>query len=299
MTQTTANSSPRVGAVVVLYNPEADVLENLRVLAAQVDALVIVDNGSSEAFRDSLGPMLNARVELIRHTENLGIATGFNTGVRRLIALGCGFSLTFDQDSRVVEDFVPNIVAAFLEAQKRFSSVAVVAPQWKDENSGIVYDHELEAGSEFGVLKWTISSGNCIDNRVFQAVGYFDDGYFIDGVDLDFHLRCRRAGFCILKTSKVSMLHRLGIQKQVRIFSFEFTISIHNRIRKYYIARNKIKNMKKYFLFDPACISKDLWYFFGDILTVLMYEDEKFEKLRLSFLGLRHGFQGVEGKLPA
>ena len=298
MTAFTTTSSPRLGAVVVLYNPESDVLENLRVLAAQVDALVIVDNGSSEEFRAALGPMLNVRVELIRHTENLGIATGFNTGVRRLIELGCGFSLTFDQDSRVVEDFAPKIVAAFLEAQKRFVAVAVVAPQWKDENSGIVYDHELKAGSGFGVLKWTISSGNCIDNRVFQTVGYFDDAYFIDGVDLDFHLRCRKAGFCILKTSWVSMSHSLGIQKRVRIFSFEFTISIHNRIRKYYIARNKIKNMKRHFLFDPACISKDLWYFLGDVLTILMYDDQKLEKLRLSFLGIKHGFQGVNGKLP-
>jgi rhamnosyltransferase len=298
MKELDANSSARVGAVVVLYQPESDVLENLRILAAQVDALVIVDNGSSEEFRAALGSMLNARVELIQHAENLGIATGFNTGVRRLIELACEFSLTFDQDSRVEPDFAPKILAAFLEARRQFAAVAVVAPQWKDENSGIVYDHELKAGSEFGVLKWTISSGNCIDNQVFKTVGYFDDGYFIDGVDLDFHLRCRKAGFCILKTSQVSMSHRLGIQKRVRIFSFEFTISIHNRIRKYYIARNKIKNMQKHFLFDPACIFKDLWYLLGDILTIVMYDDQKHDKLKLTFLGIRDGLQGIHGKLP-
>jgi rhamnosyltransferase len=297
MTVSDSGSSPRVGAVVVLYNPEADVLENLRILAAQVDALVIVDNGSSESFRELLGPVLSAQVELIRHTENLGIATGFNTGVRRLIELECEFSLTFDQDSRVDQDFAPKIVSAFLEARTRFAAVAVVAPQWKDENSGIVYDHELKAGSEFGLLKWTISSGNCIDNQMFRTVGFFNDGYFIDGVDLDFHLRCRKMGFCILKTARVSMSHRLGIQKRVQILSFEFTISIHNRIRKYYIARNKIKNMQKHFFFDPACIVKDLWYLLGDILTILIYDDEKCEKLRLSFLGIRDGFQGTDGQL--
>jgi rhamnosyltransferase len=302
MTVFDSGPSPRVGAVVVLYQPELDVLENLRVLAAQVDALVIVDNGSSEAFRAALEPILkpilNAQVELIRHAENLGIATGFNTGVRRLIDLGCEFSLTFDQDSRVDQDFAPKIVAAFLEARTKFAAVAVVAPQWKDENSGIVYDHELKAGSGFGLLKWTISSGNCIDNQVFKTVGFFDAGYFIDGVDLDFHLRCRKMGFCILKTARVSMSHRLGIQKRVQVFSFEFTISIHNRIRKYYIARNKIKNMQKHFFFDPACIFKDLWYLLGDILTIILYDDEKLEKLKLTFLGIKHGFQEIKGSLP-
>jgi rhamnosyltransferase len=289
---------PRVGAVVVLYQPDSEVLENLRILAAQVDVLVIVDNGSSESFRAELAPMLNARVELIRHPKNLGIATGFNTGVRRLIELGCGFSLTFDQDSRVSQDFVAKILNAFLEARTSFPAVAVIAPQWKDENSGIVYDHELKPGSTFGLMKWTISSGNCIDNQVFKTVGYFDDGYFIDGVDLDFHLRCRKMGFCILKTSRVSMSHRLGIQKRVRIFGFEFTISIHNRIRKYYIARNKIKNMKNHGLFDPGCIFRDMWYLLGDVLTIILYDDEKKEKLELTFRGIRDGFQGIDGELP-
>ena len=289
---------PRAGAVVVLYHPEPDVLENLRILAAQVDALVIVDNGSSERFQAALAPMLNARVELIRHPQNLGIATGFNTGIRRLIELGCGFSLTFDQDSCVTEDFVAKILNAFLEARTLFPAVAVVAPQWKDENSGIVYDHELKPNSDFGLVKWTISSGNCIDNQVFKTVGYFDDGYFIDGVDLDFHLRCRKMGFCILKTSRVSMSHRLGIQKRVRIFRFEFTISIHNRIRKYYIARNKINNMKNHGLFDPACILKDMWYLLGDVLTIVLYDDEKEEKLKLTFRGIRDGFQNIHGRLP-
>ena len=291
-------SKPRAGAVVVLYHPEPDVLENLRILAAQVDALVIVDNGSSETFRAELAPMLNARVELIRHSQNLGIATGFNTGIRRLIELECGFSLTFDQDSRVAEDFVTKILDAFLEARTLFPAVAVVAPQWKDENSGIVYDHELKPSSDFGLVKWTISSGNCIDNQVFKTVGYFDDGYFIDGVDLDFHLRCRKMGFCILKTSRVSMSHRLGIQKRVRIFRFEFTISIHNRIRKYYIARNKIKNMKNHGLFDPVCILKDMWYLLGDVLTIVLYDDEKEKKLKLTFRGIRDGFQDIHGRLP-
>jgi rhamnosyltransferase len=290
--------NPRAGAVVVLYQPESEVMENLRILAAQVDALVIVDNGSSESFRAELASLLNARVELIRHPENLGIATGFNTGIRRLIELGCEFSLTFDQDSRVSQDFVTKIVNAFLKARTLFPAVAVVAPQWRDENSGIVYDHELKPGSDFGLMKWTISSGNCIDNQVFKTVGYFDDGYFIDGVDLDFHLRCRKKGYCILKTSRVSMSHRLGIQKRVRIFRSEFTISIHNRVRKYYIARNKIKNMKNHGLFDPACIFRDMWYLLGDVLTILMYDDEKKQKLELTFRGIRDGFRGVDGELP-
>ena len=227
MTQTTANSSTTLGAVVVLYNPEADVLENLRVLAAQVDALVIVDNGSSETFRDLLEPMLNARVELIRHTENLGIATGFNTGVRRLIELGCGFSLTFDQDSQIETEFVQNMLLALAEVRQKYKEVLILAPHWKDVNSGIRFPNTWARNLVFRQVRETISSGNLIDNTVFSRIGFFEDGYFIDGVDIEFHLRCKKAGFPVVQTSRALLFHSLGVQNSRKFLFISFIVTFH------------------------------------------------------------------------
>jgi rhamnosyltransferase len=297
MTVSDSGSSPRVGAVVVLYNPESDVLENLRILAAQVDALVIVDNGSSESFRDALESMLNARVELIRHAENLGIATGFNTGVRRLIELGCGFSLTFDQDSQIEADFVQKMVFAFSEARQRYRQVFVLAPHWQDMNSGIRFPNTWAKNLMFRQVRETISSGNMIDNTVFAKIGFFEDAYFIDGVDVEFHLRCKKAGFPVVQTARALLFHSLGVQNIQKFLFIPVILTFHSHMRKYYIARNRIQNYRRYALVFPFWFLVDLPVFFYETLIVVFDQDAG-QKLKFSWLGVRDGFGDKMGKCP-
>jgi rhamnosyltransferase len=299
MTVSDSGSSSRVGAVVVLYQPEAEVLENLRILAAQVDALVIVDNGSSEAFRSDLAPFLNARVELIRHAENLGIATGFNTGIRRLIALGCGFSLTFDQDSQAEPGFVQHMLLALTDARQQYKEVLILAPHWKDVNSGIRFPNTWAKDLVFRQVRETISSGNLIDNHVFSRIGFLEDGYFIDGVDTEFHLRCKKAGFPVVQTARALLFHSLGVQ-HLRTFLFvPFIVVFHSHVRKYYIARNRIQNYKKYAFLFPFWFLIDLSVFFNEIVVIVVHDrHDVWQKLKFTWLGVRDGFGNRMGQCP-
>ena len=294
-----AITDARVGAVVVLYNPESDVLENLRILAAQVDALVIVDNGSSETFRAALAPMLNARVELIRHPQNLGIATGFNTGIRRLIELGCGFSLTFDQDSQVEPHFVQNMLLALTDTRQKYKEVLILAPHWKDINSGIRFPNTWARNLVFRQVRETISSGNLIDNRIFSRIGFFEDAYFIDGVDIEFHLRCKKAGFPVVQTSRALLFHSLGVQNSRKFLFIPFIVTFHSHLRKYFIARNRIQNYKKYALVFPFWFLTDIPVFLNEIMIVILYDHENpWKKLKFTWLGMRDGFADKMGKCP-
>src|SRR5450631_515102 len=74
----------RVCAVLVTYQPDSGFAARLSRVYPQVEAVIIVDNGSSDASlsmlrelppRASLGVMFN--------DENLGIACALNIGVRR------------------------------------------------------------------------------------------------------------------------------------------------------------------------------------------------------------------------
>jgi rhamnosyltransferase len=299
MTRSTKSPNPRVGAVVVLYNPESDVLENLRILVAQVDALVIVDNGSSQEFRELLEPMLNTQVELIRHSENLGIATGFNTGVRRLIELGCGFSLTFDQDSQIENGFVQNMLLALADARQKYKEVLILAPHWKDVNSGIRFPNTWARNLVFRQVRETISSGNLIDNAVFSRIGFFEDGYFIDGVDIEFHLRCKEAGFPVVQTSRALLFHSLGVQNFRKFLFIPFIVTFHSHIRKYYIARNRVQNYKRYAPKFPFWFLADVPVFLNEIVIIVLYDrTDVWKKLRFTWLGVRDGLQNNMGKCP-
>ncbi len=294
MTVSDSGSSPRVGAVVVLYNPEVDVLKNLGILAAQVDALVIVDNGSSEACRAALGPMLNARVELIRHAENLGIATGFNTGVRRLIELGCEFVFTFDQDSGIPQGFAHGMVNSMLEAERQFGPVGVFLPDWRDAKLGAA--PSASVGHDLLEVHSGISSGSLYRSSVVSQVGFFADEYFIDGVDIEFCLRCRRQRFKVIQNKAWVVSHNLGQQLEINLLGVHFPIYVHGVLRKYYIARNRILNYKKYAVREPKWFWNDFLIAWRELFHVLAYEDNKRERLKNIFLGFRDGIMNKTGK---
>jgi rhamnosyltransferase len=294
MTVSSSGSSPRVGAVVVLYQPESDVLENLRILAAQVDALVIVDNGSSESFRELLGPMLNARVGLIRHTENLGIASGFNTGVRRLIELGCEFVFTFDQDSGIPAGFAHGMVNSMLEAEQQFGPVGVFLPDWCDAKLGFV--SSVSVGHDLLEVHSGISSGSLYRTKIFSKIGFFADEYFIDGVDTEFCLRCRQNRFKVIQNKAWVVSHNLGQQLEINLLGVCFPIYVHGVFRKYYIARNRILNYKKYAVREQKWFWNDFLIAWRELFHVIAYESTKRERLKNIFLGFRDGIINKTGK---
>jgi len=86
-----------VCAVLVTYHPDAEFSARLREISRQVDAVIIVDNGSTDLEQQRLrGLAEDPAVELIFNIENLGVARGLNIGVQRAIALGYRWALLLD-----------------------------------------------------------------------------------------------------------------------------------------------------------------------------------------------------------
>jgi rhamnosyltransferase len=280
------------GAVVVIYQPTTDVLENLRALSSQVDQLVIVDNGSDEEFQLLLQPSLNTRVTLIQHSENLGIATGFNTGLRSLINAGCDLVFTFDQDSRIPPAFVQNMILSFMNAQRQYKSVGVLMPVWCEPNStNSIQSRELRE------VHQGISSGSLYSVKVFNELGFFADHYFIDGVDIEFCLRCQTHNWYVLQDSALSIEHSLGQEVIINLYGLKFPIIIHSAFRKYFIARNRILNYRKYALLNTEWFFADFWIFIRELFHIIAYENEKFRKFRYTFVGIQDGILKRTGKI--
>jgi rhamnosyltransferase len=73
----------RIGAIVVTFHPRPEYSENLAKILAQVDLLIVVDNGSNEQELTQI--RLASRepgFKLIENGDNLGIAAALNLGVR-------------------------------------------------------------------------------------------------------------------------------------------------------------------------------------------------------------------------
>ena len=81
----------KIGAVIVLYDPEHDKIEEtLCSLSNQVDEICLIDNSSSS--HSSWFPRWR-NLKYIYLGENKGIALAQNVGIRELQSLSCDYIL--------------------------------------------------------------------------------------------------------------------------------------------------------------------------------------------------------------
>lgn len=282
-------------AVVPLFEPDEEVMENLRNLSAQVP-VVAVDDGSGPAF----GPLLDAvealaGVTLLRLRVNRGIAAALNTGMNAAMQRGASLLICFDQDSRPDDCYVTVAQAAVRELSLR-ERVGALGPA--DHNP--VLDTSRSATNEAFVGRFPIiQSGMVIPVDVFRHVGPFDESLFIDGVDTDFCLRLRREGYWVGVTPTLKMRHRLGAgsanHRRLRLGAFHPIATFHSQERRYYINRNLVHLLRRYGRAEPRWAAWTLRRTIGQNVATLILEDEAWTKLFAIAAGLTDGARGRLG----
>jgi len=97
-------------AVVVSFHPTEEIIRNVHKTLDQVSKVIVVDNESSRESREILSRISNDRVDIIYNEMNLGVAAGFNQGVRWGQANGYLWFLLLDQDSCPTEGMVDELM---------------------------------------------------------------------------------------------------------------------------------------------------------------------------------------------
>lgn len=214
--------------VVVWYNPGRKEVNNIKSYIRKLDKLFVVDN-SIETNEQLLSNLENScTIEYISNGDNLGIAKALNIGCKNAIKQGYDWILTMDQDSEfelmMIEKYINNIE----DMIKKDNSIAIYAPitsKIKDQKSGY--------------MNRVITSGNILNLYAYKIVDGFDDDLFIDEVDHDLCFKLIKKGYKIYKFNDITLKHKLGDSKEVKILNKSFTVMNHNYIRKYYIVRNR------------------------------------------------------------
>ncbi|HEU5408750.1 MAG TPA: glycosyltransferase family 2 protein, partial [Nitrospira sp.] len=222
----------RTCAVVVTFHPDAEVLDNLDKLRAQVQALVVVDNGSSPESLNLLR-RANSKIqfELIENGENLGIATALNIGVRWAEHNSYHWVILFDQDSTVTDGFMDTMIHAF-ESSLHRDRLAILVPRYVDKRLGKTLPRVLV---RTGGLEAAMTSGSLMLLSSFRKHGPFEDDLFIDAVDYEHSLRLRSTGCLIEECQQAILLHSPGTPRIHRFYGlYLFTTSNYSPLRRYY-----------------------------------------------------------------
>jgi len=283
-----------VSAIVVTFHPSTEHLQNLSQIRAQVDLLIVVDNGSAGNNLAALRCASQAlRFTLIENGENLGIATALNLGVKEAQQQRARWAALFDQDSVLTDGFIGTMLADF-ELYSRERKIMQIVPRHLDPETGIEGAiSRFEDGGAF----LTITSGSLFSMEAFEELGLFQEDLFIYCVDDDYSLRIRKEGFFIGVSKNAILLHRSGHPTYRKVLGKTLTTKNYRPEVRYYYARNKVWILRAYGRTFPRLIIPTLREFVTIPLKIALMEDASPEKIGLFIRGLVHGVVGRMGPL--
>lgn len=257
------SATDAVCALVILYNPDEDVVEHVASYARSVGRVYAYDNS----------PQSDADVR--RRLEGLGsVAYRFGGGTNHGIcepvnaiadeARRAGFDwlITFDQDSVAAPHMVERMLAAADGACA--NNVRLVAPMIRFCDDPLDPNVGMPALSG---LSFTIQSGLMHRLDLFAEGIRYDERLFIDEVDNEYCVRVRVAGYAIAQVNDAVLWHQVGGGQVLQ--------DKYSALRYYYRYRNLIYAAQRYEDVDPLyaghCLSTlgDIEGFLGsDVVEV-------------------------------
>ena len=283
----------KIGGCVVLYNPDAGVVSNIQTYCYGLDLLFVIDNSPVKDM--ALVEKITGLSEKIRYSwmgENIGLASALNHGCRLAVSADCNWLLTMDQDSHFPEQDLVAFIRAIEPIEEKYGKVGIIAP------IHLVSEHFVPSPNEdYSDLRFTMTSGNLLNLQAGSAIGPFEEKLFIDCVDMDYCLRLRKAGYKVIQDNSARLIHSLGEFETRKLLGKKIGTSNHSPVRRYYITRNKIYVLKKYYRFDPVFCWLVIRSMAGNLLRIVFFEKDKWLKLRAISRGARHAFTNHYGKL--
>ena len=278
-----------VVAVVVTFHPGADLGGNLEALRRQVDAVLVIDNGSADLASVERAA-LAAGCHVVANRDNIGIAAALNQAADLARAQGYAWLATFDQDSRVPDGALAGLLAVYAAHPDR-ERIAIMAMSHRDRATGRDYQRPSDVLTEnpnWRSVRTTISSGSLVRTEALDRVGRFDERLFIDGVDHDFCLRCRRAGLLVVESGEQVMDHSLGAVSLHRALGRTIACTNHSPARRYYITRNSLELSARYAAFDWLWSLRNAVHLVDASLSTLTFEERRGEKAKAMIQGAWH-----------
>lgn len=216
-----------LAGVVVLYNPDKEVIENIKSYIKDLDVLYAIDNSSN----NNSNIFSFDRIEYIPLMENKGIAEALNIAADKAINNGYKYLLTMDQDSKFNSNGLTEM-KLFIENDTQKGKVGIYSPFHKTAISDPVPNEKYSSPLVI------MTSGNIINLNIYKKIEGFKSWMFIDCVDFEYGLNLRKHGYDIKRINTIFLEHELGDYEIKEIFGKKIICDNHSPLRRYYIVRN-------------------------------------------------------------
>jgi GT2 family glycosyltransferase len=241
-----APAIPRIGVVIVNYNGREDLERCLGAIARstwQPAATVVVDNASTDGSA-ALVERGFPSVAVLSVRENAGFPAGANAGIRWCLAAGHDAVVLLNPDATVEPRALAELAAAGAAHPRSLVGAMLVRDAdptaactagtsiswWRGRTVGQAGVEPGAAGRDRPVDALS-GCGLLIPRGAFEAVGPFDEDYFLYFEDSDLSVRARAAGWELWIAPRAVIRHREGAATGGRGAPLAMYYFIRNRRR--------------------------------------------------------------------
>ncbi len=230
----------RIAAVVILYHPPENVIDNIKSYYNYVERIYVFNNTETASYYN-LSSL--SKVHYFHDSQNCGIANRLNTACELSLKDGYEWILTMDQDTKFSEEAISNYFNC-LQQYKEKNMVAAFGANFKKESTANPSNCQSEKVDRL------ITSGMLLNLSAYKKIGGFDESLFIDLVDDEYCIAATKAGYSIVQFPNIYTFHNLG--KQVyrasikSLYLIKKKKQIHSPLRCYYMYRNMLYIKEKY-----------------------------------------------------
>lgn len=300
----------KIVAYITAYKDRTALHQCIRSIQKQdypIQKIIVVDNSpvfiaeGIASIEQENGPAIIAWF----YPNNIGISGGLNKLLQWATSQDYDFVWMFDQDSEPRPDCLRQLIRAYVQLVVRHP-IGIVAPTaidpitqetinptcfLKDRFESV----ELPEKDQPCACDSPITSGSLLCLNTLASVPPPDARLFMDGVDLDYGLRLKRAGYKNFVISQAIMSHRFGYPTEIVVFGRVKVRQAYSALRYYYICRNHTYLELKFSrgLYKLTCVLRRMKFLGSQLFWISMTRNQdKLKKARACLQGTYYGLLG-------
>jgi GT2 family glycosyltransferase len=234
------NKNKSVGIVIVNWNGKRDTFElidSIKKINYNNYKIYLVDNNSSDDSQKEFIKKYkkNTDIKLILNTKNEGLAGGYNSGIRKVLADKLDYSFIMNNDMTVERNFLSILVN---EAEKD-EKIAAVGPRiyYYDDK-----DMVWSTGIKFRLMGFKNSDQNKLDseiqpknkivdaldgaylikNSVIKKIGLLEEDFFIMQEMTGWCIKAKKHGYFSMIVPKSKIWHKISrsVQNESKLCTY-------------------------------------------------------------------------------
>ena len=272
----------KIDAVVVLYNPDKNVFENIKTYSPVVNKIYAIDNSTN--IDEELVKLIQKEIKNVEYVSlggNQGIAKALNVGLQKAIDDKAEYCLTMDQDSKFPTGKIENIKKYLEDNHEEYGIISLNA-------KGVDDNDDFQGIKDVDV--W-ITSGNFIVIENYLKTKGFKEELFIDLVDFELCEQFHNVGKKVGIIGEITINHKIGEPSIKKLLWKKIKVDNHSPIRYYY----QFRNTEYLYRRNKAFYKR--WHRDGykvQLVQMLVGENKK-ERLKMIRKGRKDGRRGILG----